>query len=276
MPRLIAAAVALLAIGCARAPEVLHLSTTTSVENSGLLAVLLPAFLAETGIDVQAVAVGSGRALAILERGDVDASLTHDPDAEQRVIDAGHIGKYRKLMYNDFVIAGPPADPAGVRKISRALDAMRRIVAAGASFVSRGDSSGTHMRELALWRDAKVTPQGPALIDTGQGMAATLRIASERKAYVLTDRATLAQLGSTLQLVVLSEGDPLLINTYAILVRSGLSGDRQAHADRLFTWLTEGRGRTMIDQFRVKGQVGFIPWPLDRPHGRPSDLPNAR
>ena len=276
MRRLVAVGLGILAIGCARPPQVLHLSTTTSVDNTGLLAVLLPAFKIESGIDVQAVAVGSGRALAILERGDADAALAHDPDAEQKVIDAGRVASYRKIMYNDFVIACPAADPAGVRGTKGALDAMRRIAASGAPFVSRGDSSGTHSRELQLWREAGATPQGAALIDAGQGMAATLRIASEREAYVLTDRATLAQLAPTLRLGIVSEGDPILINTYAILVRAGLTGDRRANAERFSLWIGEGPGRTRIEEFRVRGQPGFFPWPAGRPHGATTDLPHAR
>ncbi len=271
-----AALLAGLALGCSRPAPTLHLATTTSVDNTGLLAALLPAFRTETGVEVQAVAVGSGRALAIFERGDADAALTHDPTAEGRVIAAGHVARYRKLMYNDFVIAGPPDDPAGVRRTTAVLAAMRRLADAHAPFVSRGDSSGTHTRELELWRAAGVTPAPGALIDAGQGMAATLRIASERQAYVLTDRATLAQLAATLRLAIMSEGDPILINTYAILVRAGLQGERLTHAERLFTWLTDGRGRQAINDFRVRGQIGFIVWPSDRPHGQPGDLPHAR
>jgi tungstate transport system substrate-binding protein len=276
MRRLLAAAVLAVAAGCARSPQVLHMSTTTSVENTGLLAALLPAFQAESGIQVQAVAVGSGRALAIFERGDSDAALTHDPDAEQRVMDAGHIARYRKLMYNDFVIAGPAADPARLREISTAAEALQRIARARAPFASRGDSSGTHTRELQLWKAAGRQPAAANIIDAGQGMAATLRIASERQAYVLTDRATLLQLSRTLRLVILSEGDPAYLNTYAILVRAGLSGGRQDNAARLFTWLTEGAGRAAIDAFRVNGQPGFLVWPAGSPHSRPADLPHVR
>lgn len=276
MRRLFAAVAATLALGCARPPEILHLSTTTSVDNTGLLANLLPAFREETGIDVRAVAVGSGRALAILERGDADASVTHDPDAEQKIIDAGHIARYRKIMYNDFVIAGPAADPAKIQEAKGALEAMRRVASSGAPFVSRGDSSGTHSRELQFWRDAGVKPSGAAYIDAGQGMAATLRVASEREAYLLTDRATFTQLASNLRLVILNDGDPAYINTYAILVRSGLAGDRKSNADRLFAWITEGRGRALIENFRVKSQPAFTVWPTDRPHDRPSDLPHVR
>jgi tungstate transport system substrate-binding protein len=276
MRRRLAVVLVLLAAGCARSPQVLHMSTTTSVENTGLLAALLPAFEAESGIEVQAVAVGSGRALAIFERGDSDAALTHDVDAEQRVIDAGHVARYRKIMYNDFLIAGPEADPARLRDATTAVEAMQRIAKSRAPFASRGDSSGTHTRELQLWKAAGLQPSAANLIDAGQGMAATLRIASERQAYVLTDRATLTLLAKNMRLVILSEGDPAYLNTYAIMIRAGLTGDRKANAERLFTWLTEGAGRAGIDAFRVNGQIGFHVWPAESPHGRPADLPHVR
>jgi tungstate transport system substrate-binding protein len=276
MRRLLGAAVVVVAAGCARSPQVLHLSTTTSVENTGLLAALLPAFKAETGIEVQAVAVGSGRALAIFERGDADVALVHDPGAEQRVIDAGHVARYRKFMYNDFLIAGPEPDPARLRETTTAVEAMQRLARSRAPFASRGDSSGTHTRELELWKAAGVDPSTANLVDVGQGMAATLRIASERQAYVLTDRATLSQLGQYLRLVILSEGDPAYLNTYAAMVRAGLTGDRRANAERFFTWLTEGAGRAAVSAFRMNGAIAFHVWPAGSPHGRTTDLPHVR
>jgi tungstate transport system substrate-binding protein len=270
------AAAAAVATGCARSPSSLHLSTTTSVENSGLLGAILPAFKAETGIEVLAVAVGSGRALAILERGDSDVALTHDPDAESALMSRGAVARYRKVMHNDFVIAGPPADPARLRGGTDSHEAMRRIVASGSPFASRADSSGTHARELKLWRDAGTKPAGAKLIETGAGMAATLRIASERQAYVLTDRATFLQVQHTLRLAILHEGDPPLINTYAVMTRAGLDGTRLANAERLFNWLTDGPGRDLISRYQVGGRPAFIVWPAAAPRDRPEDLPNAR
>jgi tungstate transport system substrate-binding protein len=274
--RAVVAVVLAVFAACARAPDTLHMSTTTSVENSGLLNAILPEFERASGVDVQPIAVGSGRALAILERGDTDVALTHDPDAEQALLDRGAIGRYRKLMYNDFVLAGPAADPARIREAPDALDAMRRIAASGASFASRADSSGTHAREQRLWRDAGAQPQGKALIETGSSMAATLRVASERSAYVLTDRATLLQLQSSLRLEILDEDDPQYLNTYAVLTRTGLSGHRLANADRLFDWLTSGNGRELIGAFRLDGQPTFIVWPAGAPSARPDDLPHGR
>ena len=193
--------------GCTRASHVVHMSTTTSVENSGLLADILPAFESPAGIDVQVVSAGSGRALAILEHGDADIALTHDPNAEDAVMRRGAVARYQKLMYNDFVIAGPPADPADLRHSPDALDAMRRIVSSRQPFASRADSSGTHAREQQLWKEAAVHPDAPLLLETGSGMAATLRVASEREAYVLTDRATFLHLAPTLRRAVLHEHD---------------------------------------------------------------------
>lgn len=270
------AALAAFLAACGPPPPVLHLATTTSVDNSGLLASILPAFKAATGTEVQAIAVGSGRALDILTRGDADVALTHDPDAERGILDAGVAVEYRKLMYNDFLIAGPVTDPAGLRQAADALDAMRRIADSGSAFASRADSSGTHARERQLWRLAGRAPLPAVLIETGQGQAATLRIASERAAYVLTDRATFRQLAATLRLAELASGDPRLVNTYAVMYRAGLPADRLERARRLVAWLTDGGGRARIADFRVNDQPVFFVWPADQPRDRPDDLPHAR
>ena len=261
---------------CARPPAALHMSTTTSVENSGLLTEILPAFEQATLIDVQVVAVGSGRALAIFESGDADVALTHDPDAEQALVGRGVTSRYRKIMFNDFVIAGPPADPAGVAGSVDVLAAMRRIASSKVPFASRGDASGTYAREQLLWKSAGSRPESASLIETGSGMAATLRVASERGAYVLTDRATLLQLQSTLRLTILDEDDPRYINTYAVLTRAGLTGRRRESAERLFDWLAGAEGRARIGGYRLKGQVAFCVWPAGAPADRPDALPNGR
>jgi tungstate transport system substrate-binding protein len=266
------------AVGARCAPEtgVVHLSTTTSVDNSGLLAAMVPAFEAAASLDVRVVAGGSGRALAILARGDSDVALTHDPAAEQALLDRGVVDRYRKVMFNDFVIAGPPNDPAGVRGAAGSLDAMRRIAASASPFASRADSSGTHSRELRLWDDAGVRPSADALLETGSGQAATLRVASERRAYALTDRATFRQVDDGLRLAVLHEGDPSLVNTYAVMTRAGLDGARRAAANRLFDWLTDGAGRDRIAAFRIDGEPAFTIWPAGAPRDRAADLPHAR
>jgi tungstate transport system substrate-binding protein len=261
---------------CARPERLIHMATTTSVDNSGLLATLLPEFEKDHGISVQAVAVGSGRALDILDRRDADVALTHDPDVERRYLETGVFGDYRKLMYNTFVIAGPAEDPARVREATTAVDAMARIAASTATFASRADSSGTHARELLLWKRAGRTPPPGQLVETGQGMAATLRIASERRSYVLTDTATFAQLEPTLRLVVLNQGDPVLLNTYAVSYRQGLTGDRLEQARLFLDWLTDGRGRDVVTSFTVRGQPAFTIWPAGRARALPDDLPYAR
>jgi tungstate transport system substrate-binding protein len=274
--RAIAVIAIVLLVGCARAPDVLHMSTTTSVENSGLLIAILPVFENTSHIDVQVVAVGSGRALAILEQGDADVALTHDPDAEQRIVAKGVTARYQKVMFNDFVIAGPPADPAQIAKSTDALEAMRRIALSKQLFASRADSSGTHAREQRLWKDAGVRPEPKLLLETGSGMAATLRVASEREAYVLTDRATFVQLQSTLRLAILHENDPQYINTYAVMTRSGLTGGRLNNANRLFDWFVGAEGRRLIAEFRVKEQPAFTVWPASAPADRPDAVPNGR
>ena len=279
MSRLLRATAAIVffsAAGCSRAPDVLHMSTTTSVENSGLLTAILPSFESSARLDVQVVAVGSGRALAILEKGDAEIALTHDPDAEQLIVSKGITARYQKIMFNDFVIAGPAADPAQVATSADALDAMRRIASSGQLFASRSDSSGTHAREQRLWKDAGRRPEPKALLETGSGMAATLRVASERAAYVLTDRATFIQLASTLRLTILDEDDPHYINTYAVMTRSGLSGHRIGNANRLFEWFVGVEGRRLISEFRIKDQPAFTVWPSSSPADRPDALPNGR
>jgi tungstate transport system substrate-binding protein len=261
---------------CSRPPAVLHMSTTTSVENSGLLAEIMPSFEKATGIDVQVVAVGSGRALANFENGDADVALTHDPDAEQAIVDRSVTARYRKIMFNDFVIAGPTDDPAHIKGSMDALAAMRQIASSKAPFASRGDASGTHAREQRLWKLAGTRPEGKALIETGSGMAATLRVASERAAYVLTDRATLLQLQSTLRLVILDEDDVLYLNTYAVMTRAGLEGSRKENADRLLDWFVGSEARQLIAGYRLKGQAAFSVWPAGAPVDRPDALPNGR
>ena len=170
---------------CQPTPRMVRIATTTSVDNSGLLAAILPAFERRARIKVEVLAVGSGQAFGLLERGDVVAGLTHDPGAEAAALAAGLITSYRKIMFNDFIIVGPPEDPAGIAQASNAVDAMRRIATHGVAFASRGDRSGTHSREQELWALAKQRPVRGLLIETGQGMSATLRVASEKRAYTL-------------------------------------------------------------------------------------------
>ncbi|HXF69136.1 MAG TPA: substrate-binding domain-containing protein [Thermoflexus sp.] len=198
-------------------PEII-LATTTSTQDSGLLDVLIPDFEAKTGYRVKVIAVGTGAALAMGARGDADVLLTHAPDAERQLVASGDVVDRRLVMHNDFIIVGPKADPAGVRGMVKASEALRRIAQAQALFISRGDDSGTHQMELALWKEAGITPQGAWYQESGQGMGATLKIASEKGAYTLTDRATYLAMRDRLDLILLLEGDEALYNVYHVMV----------------------------------------------------------
>lgn len=268
---LVLAAVVALAVGCEEHSARLRLATTTSVDNSGLLEQLLPSFRQETGIDLQVLAVGSGRALQLLRRGDVDVALTHDPLNEAAFLREVPSAAYRKIMFNDFVVVGPAGDEASLRQAMSAADAMHRIATSGASFVSRGDESGTHARERQLWDKAGAKPRAERLLETGQGMAATLRVASERHAYTLTDRATFAQLAHTLTLQPLFEHHLDLINTYAVIAPDGRAGS--SAVVRFITWLSDGGGRDRIASFAVAGTRPFLVWPAGRPRDTPDALP---
>ncbi len=195
----------------------LILATTTSTQDSGLLEALVPLFEAATGTRVKVIAVGSGAALAMARRGDADAVLSHAPEAEAPLVAAGDLVEGRRVMHNDFVLVGPPADPAGVRGAGSIEEAMGRIAARG-TFISRGDTSGTHAKELALWRAAGLDPAAVRREETGQGMGATLNIADQRRGYTLTDRATYLALRGRLALEVLFEGAAPLLNVYHVYV----------------------------------------------------------
>jgi tungstate transport system substrate-binding protein len=194
------------------------LATTTSTQDSGLLDVLIPMFQEETGYTVQTVAVGSGAALKMGEEGNADVLLVHAPAAEKTLMEAGW-GKDRFLvMHNDFVIVGPAGDPAAIKSAATTLEAFKAIADSGAGFITRGDDSGTHKMELSLWDKTEVDPAGQAwYTDSGQGMGATLTIASEKQAYTLTDRATYLANKDNLELEILFEGDAALLNVYHVI-----------------------------------------------------------
>ncbi len=252
-------------VGCSAGDhpaERLRLATTTSTENSGLLDELLPAFRDATGIDVEVLSMGTGKALATGERGDCDVVLVHAPAAEQAFVDAGFGVARVPVMHNDFVILGPPSDPASARG-GDAVDALSKIASSGATFCSRGDDSGTHKKELALWSEAKLDPEATAAgyVETGQGMGATLMQAGERGAYTLADRGTYLSYRGRLDLVVLVEGDDRLKNPYGIIA---VNPERHPHvnrdgAQRLIEWLTSDDGQRRIGAFRVDGEVLFHP-----------------
>jgi tungstate transport system substrate-binding protein len=239
------------------------LATTTSAYETGLLDTLIDRFTASTGIQVKAIAVGSGAALMMAERGDADATLTHDPDAEARYVAAGHLVEGRALMHNDFLLVGPASDPAGVAGVTDAAEGMRRV-AAGGEFVSRGDGSGTEACELKLWQEAGVIVDSIARrLETGQGMSATLYVASDRQAYTLVDRGTWLTLKNRVDLVTQSEGDPRLRNNYSVhLVSPDLHpGIRAEPARQFLAYLVSPAAQQVIADFgrtRLGGQL-FVP-----------------
>ena len=236
------------------------LATTTSLEDSGLLDVLVPAFeAAHPGYAVKVVAVGTGQALALGRRGDADVLLVHAPPAESVFVAAGHGLERREIMWNDMVVVGPSADPARVRGLRDAAEAFRRIAAAGAPFVSRGDSSGTHQKELALWRAAGVRPRGAWYLDAGQGMAEVLLMAAEKRAYTLADRATVLALSPRLDLEVLVEGDVRLRNVYSV-IRVTRAAEREGAA-AFADWLVGPGAQALIGRFGVErfGRPLFVP-----------------
>ena len=195
------------------------LATTTSTRDAGLLDSLLPVFEHQTGYSVKVIAVGSGQALAMGRRGDADLVLSHAPEAERVLVDSGYFVRRRLVMHNEFLIVGPAADSAGLRTTRDAVAALRRIAERHARFVSRGDQSGTHQRELQLWKRAGGLPAAPRdwYIESGQGMGATLLMADEKHAYTLTDIGTYLAWRSKLELVPLVDGDSLLYNVYHVL-----------------------------------------------------------
>jgi tungstate transport system substrate-binding protein len=218
-----------LAGGCGAGRDVdrppIVLATTTSTQDSGLLDALIPPFESASGWKVNTIAVGSGKALALAERGEADIVVAHSEKAEREFVERGGGTARWRLMYNDFVLVGPAADPAGVRGADSVIAALRSIAGKGAPFVSRGDESGTHLLERALWDQAGTRP-GAALIETGQGMGATLRIASERDGYTIADRGTWLAQRATLGLEMLRDGDAVLRNVYHIILVDPRRGPR--------------------------------------------------
>jgi tungstate transport system substrate-binding protein len=198
-------------------PEII-LATTTSTQDSGLLDVLVPLFEKQTGYTIKVIAVGTGAALKMGEQGNADVLLVHAPTLEVPYMQQGYGIDRRLVMHNDFVIVGPADDPAGIKGVTTAEEAFKKIAAAKAPFVSRGDQSGTNTMELNIWKTAGITPAGDWYIQTGQGMGATLKIASEKGAYTLTDRATYLANKSILDLDILVQKDPVLLNIYHVII----------------------------------------------------------
>jgi len=199
------------------AQQEMILATTTSVQDTGLLDVIVPIFEQQNGYRVKAVAVGTGQALAMAGKGEADVVLAHAPETEKKYVSEGVLVHRRLVMHNTFLLAGPAADPAKVKETTAAVDALKKIAAAQAPFISRGDDSGTHKLEKKLWEQAGITPAGDWYLEAGQGMGRTLSIAGEKQAYVIADRATYLAFQKTTGLAVLLQGDPLFLNLYHVL-----------------------------------------------------------
>jgi tungstate transport system substrate-binding protein len=241
------------------APEIVKMATTTSAANTGLLDALLPEFEKDTGIHVDYIATGTGKALMHGRNGDVDVVLVHAPPAEEDFVNEGFGVKRVPVMWNDFVILGPRNDPADLAAAKSAADAMRKLSASEARFVSRGDDSGTHKKELQIWKQADVEPKGDWYVEAGQGMGACLTMANNLQAYVLTDRGTFLSRVDDLDLAVAFEDDPLLINPYAIIAVNPQKHPHVNHAgaERLVEWMTSQRARDLIANYRINGRELF-------------------
>ena len=241
----------------------LILATTTSTQDSGLLDVLVPAFEATTACNVKTVAVGSGAALKLGEEGNADVLMVHSPAAETTLMEGGFGVNRELLMHNTFLVVGPSADPAGIGGMTPAKDAFSRIAAAKSTFVSRGDGSGTETKELGIWKAAGITPAGDWYVQSGQGMGPTLQIASEKKGYTLTDKATWLATKSNLDLQAMVEKDPVLLNIYHVIQVNPDKWPRvnAACAAAFSGFVLSPEGQEMIGEFGIDtyGEQLFVP-----------------
>ncbi len=250
---------------CASAPSNsnLILATTTSTQDSGLLDLLVPIFEKQSGYTVQTIAVGTGAALKMAEEGNADVLLVHAPPAEKILMDAG-FGRDRFLiMHNDFIFVGPSNDPAAIRSLPSAGEALINISSSQTRFVSRGDDSGTHKKELSIWADAGLTPAWDGYIESGQGMGATLIIASEKQAYTMTDRATYLANQENLDLEILVEGDDVLLNVYHVMTVNPDNWDNINYEGALIfaEFMINDETQALIKDFGIDkyGQPLFFP-----------------
>jgi tungstate transport system substrate-binding protein len=245
----------------------LILATTTSTQDSGLLDVILADFVASYGVEIDVVAVGTGQALKLGEDGNADVVLVHARAAEDAFMNAGHGVRREDVMYNDFVILGPANDPAGLSEVDSAAAALQQIAQTEVDFVSRGDESGTHIKEREIWQTTGIDPDGAWYIRAGQGMGAVLTMAAEQQAYTLSDRATyLAHLLASQELVVLVEGDPVLFNPYGVIAVNPAKSPaiQQELADQFIDWLVSAPVQQAIADYGVEkfGQPLFVPLQL--------------
>jgi tungstate transport system substrate-binding protein len=243
--------------------NVVILSTTTSTQDSGLLDVLVPMFEKKSGLTVKTISVGTGQALALAARGEADVTLAHAPSVEKKYVEEGKMSNRRLVMYNDFVIIGPSDDPAKIRGVPKAVEALKRIAESQSRFVSRGDKSGTHVLEQGLWKQAGVEPKGAWYIESGQGMGQTLGIANDRRAYTLTDRGTYLAFQKRVDLPILVEKDRPLLNIYSVMEVNPANGPRvnaaggRAFAEFILALDTQAVIKTFgVDKY---GQPLFVP-----------------
>ncbi len=277
MRRLVAVAfsAALSLVAVAGEPQSITLASTTSTDNSGLFDYLLPIFTADSGIEVRVVAVGTGQAIRLARNGDADVLLVHHEPSERQFVADGYGVRRHGVMHNDFVIVGPGSDPAGIRAMADAASALRRIANGKMVFLSRGDDSGTHKKELELWQAAGTVPDPAAsnwYREAGSGMGTTLNTASAMDGYTLTDRATWLRFGNKRNLELLVQGDPRLFNAYGVVL---VNPDRFAHVpaaagQAFIDWLISARGQKAIAAYRVDGQQLFFPDSLTQSAGLPA------
>ncbi|WP_417762439.1 substrate-binding domain-containing protein [Shewanella sp.] len=254
-----AVAAGMMFVSSAYAQETIKLATTTSTENSGLLGYLLPKFEAESGYKVQVIATGTGKALKLGSQGDVDLVMTHAPNAEAKFVADGFGIEPRGIMENDFVVLGPKADPAKIHGSASAEEAFAKIAKTDAVFVSRGDDSGTHKKELLIWKAADVKPDFSGYKSVGQGMGKTLQMANELQGYTLSDRGTYIAYMGKIDLTVDFDGGSTLANPYQVILINPKKYPDLNHAGaRAFAdWLCSDEGQALINGFQVKGQQLF-------------------
>ncbi len=249
----------------AEAQTRIRCASTTSTQNSGLFDYLLPRFEKKTGIKVDVVAVGTGAAIEIGKRGDADVVLVHAKDQELQALKEGFFVNRHDVMYNDFVIIGPPDDPAKIKGMKSAAEAFQKIAAAHVPFVSRGDKSGTHTKELTIWKQAGLHPQGQKwYLEGGQGMEKTQRLANEKQAYTLTDRGTwlATKDKDKLEMVVVLEGDPTLFNQYGVMAVNPEKHKQVKYKEAMqfVNWLLSPEGQEAVGSFKDKhGNRLFVP-----------------
>ncbi len=263
MKKLDAILIILLVLFCRQlqAEQVLRMSTTTSTENSGLLSALNPVFERQNKVRVDVIAVGTGKALKLGENGDVDVVFVHAPKAEMKFVEDGFGIDRTAVMHNDFVLLGTESDNAQIARASTAAEAMQKIASNGAEFVSRGDDSGTHKKELELWRAADTEPSGSWYVSAGQGMGAVLKIADEKQAYTLSDRGTYISFRDKIDLLVLFEGDKALFNPYHVMA---VNPEKYPHvqyelAKKYIDFVVGEQGQKIIADYKKGGQQLFYP-----------------